>query len=124
MKLLDYRSKEEAKRNLHELASDVGDLFGLLVNWQRAVSIHIKQVLADQVLVVDESWTADHLSSCCFCCCSCCCFISHLCEVVAQVDKGVEAGDDGDEVDEEGEEAPEEGEDKSVPCSLAPGPVR
>ena len=46
-------------------------------------------------------------------------FVSHLCEVVAQVDKGVEAGDDGDEVDEEGEEAAEEGEDKSVPCSLA-----
>ena len=44
-------------------------------------------------------------------------FVSHLCEVVAQVDKGVEAGDDGDEVDEEGEEAAEEGEDKSVPCS-------
>ena len=45
--------------------------------------------------------------------------MSHLCEVVAQVDKGVEAGDDGDEVDEEGEEAAEEGEDKSMPCSLS-----
>ena len=63
MNLLDYQSKEEAKRNLYELASDVGDLFSLLVNWQRAVSIHIKQVLADQVLVVDESRAADHLQS-------------------------------------------------------------
>ena len=67
MKVLDYRPEQEAKRNLHELASDVSDLFGLLVNRQRAVTIHIEQVLADQVLVVDESRAADHLSSCGFC---------------------------------------------------------
>ena len=47
--------------NLHKLASDVGDLFGLLVNGQGAVPVHIEQVLADQVLVVDESRAADHL---------------------------------------------------------------
>ena len=54
--------------NLHKLASDVGDLFGLLVNGQGAVPVHIEQVLADQVLVVDEGRAADHLSSlyCCF----------------------------------------------------------
>ena len=46
-------------------------------------------------------------------------FVSHLSEVVAEVDEGVEAGDDGDEVDEEGEEAAEEGEDKSMPCTLS-----
>ena len=44
----------------------------------------------------------------------------HLCEVVAQVDKGVDAGDDGDEVEEEGDEAAEEGEDESLPCTLSP----
>ena len=44
----------------------------------------------------------------------------HLCEVVAQVDKGVDAGDDGDEVDEEGKETAEEGEDESLPCTLSP----
>ena len=43
----------------------------------------------------------------------------HLCEIVAEVDKGVDAGDDGDEVDEEGEETPEESEDQSVSCCLA-----
>ena len=58
-----FPAKQEAKRNLHKLASDVSDLFGLLVNWQRAVTIHIEQVLADQVLIVDESRAADHLSS-------------------------------------------------------------
>ena len=47
--------------NLHKLASDVGDLFGLLVNGQGAVPVHIEQVLTDQVLVVDERWAADHL---------------------------------------------------------------
>ena len=54
--------------NLHKLASDVGDLFGLLVNGQGAVPVHIEQVLADQVLVVDEGRAADHLSNlyCCF----------------------------------------------------------
>ena len=91
-------------------------MFCLLVNRQRAVSIHIEQVLADQVLVVDESWTADNLKSKGLFLFA---FVSHLCEVVAQVDKGVEAGDDGDEVDEEGEEAAEEGEDKSMPCTLS-----
>ena len=103
--------------NLHKLASDVGDLFGLLVNGQGAVPVHIEQVLADQVLVVDESRTADHLKSlyCCYCS-----SVFHLCEVVAQVDKGVDAGDDGDEVDEEGKETAKEGEDESVPCSLSP----
>ena len=46
-------------------------------------------------------------------------FVSHLCQVVAEVDKGVEAGDDGDEVDEEGQETAEESEDESVPRSLS-----
>ena len=49
--------------NLHKLASDVGDLFGLLVNGQRAVPIHVEQVLTDQVLVVDERRAADHLTT-------------------------------------------------------------
>ena len=43
----------------------------------------------------------------------------HLCEVVAQVNKGVDAGDDGDKVEEEGEETAEESEDETVPCSLS-----
>ena len=116
MKVLDYRTKKKPKRNLHKLASDVSDLFRLLVNGQRAVSIYIKQVLADQVLVVDESWTADNLKSKGLFLFA---FVSHLCEVVAQVYEGVEAGDDGDEVDKEGEEAAEEGEDKSMPCTLS-----
>ena len=49
--------------NLHKLASDVGDLFGRLVNRQRAVPVHVEQVLTDQVLVVDERRAADHLTT-------------------------------------------------------------
>ena len=102
--------------NLDKLAPDVGDLFGLLVNGQRAVTVHIEQVLTDQVLVVDEGRAADHLlgqrmyqviSG-----------LSHLCQVIAEVDEGVEAGDDGDQVDEEGEQAAEEGQDERVPCCM------
>ena len=33
--------------NLDKLAPDVSDLFGLLVNGQRAVTVHIEQVLTD-----------------------------------------------------------------------------
>ena len=44
---------------------------------------------------------------------------AHLCQVVAEVDEGVEAGDDGDQVDEEGEQAAEEGQDERVPCCMS-----
>ena len=43
----------------------------------------------------------------------------NLCQVVAEVDKCVEAGDDGDQVDEEGEQAAEEGHDERVPCCMS-----
>ena len=92
-------------------------MFCLLVNRKRAVPVHIEQVLADQVLVVDESRAADHLSVLALVVVFVLNF--HLCEVVAEVDKGVEADDDGDEVDEEREETAEESEDESVPCTLS-----
>ena len=92
-------------------------MFSLLVDRQRAVAVDVEQVLADQILVVDEGRAADHLlgqriyqviSG-----------FSHLCKVVAEVDECVEAGDDGDQVDEEGEQAAEEGQDERVPCCMS-----
>ena len=105
------------KQHLYKLAANVSDLFRLLVNRQGAVAVDVEQVLADQVLVVDEGRAADHLlgqrmnqviSG-----------FFNLCQVVAEVDEGVEAADDGDQVDEEGEKAAEEGQDECVPCCMS-----
>ena len=49
------------KQHLDKLAANVSDFFSLLVNRQRAVAVDVEQVLADQVLVVDESRATDHL---------------------------------------------------------------
>ena len=92
-------------------------MFRLLIDRQRTVAVDVEQVLADQVFIVDEGRATDHLfgqriyqviSA----------FVN-LCQVVAEVDEGVEAGDDGDQVDEEGEQAAEEGQDERVPCCMS-----